>query len=161
MVLPVNATIDAPPTAGLEIRDALADLATFSSAMAAASEAFGSEIPGDDPEVVAMLERRRLNLRAASHRHLLLATIDGEPAGAAGIGLFPPAAAAIAGGSVRAKFRGLGIYRALLARRLEIARSAGVDGLSVWGGDMSGPILAKLGFEQVGWRRFYLDTSNS
>jgi hypothetical protein len=31
--------------------------------------------------------------------------------------------------------------------------------LAVWGGDMSGPILAKLGFEKVGWRRFYLDTS--
>ncbi len=161
MVLPVDATIDAPPIAGLEIRDALADLPTFRSAIAAASEAFGSDIPGDDPEVIAMQERRRLNLRAAGHRHFLLATINGQPAGAAGIGLFPPAGAAITGGSVRAKFRGRGVYHALLAVRLKIARDAGVDGLSVWGGDMSRPILAKLGFETVGWRRFYLDTSNS
>jgi len=33
------------------------------------------------------------------------------------------------------------------------------DGLTVWGGHMSRPILAKLGFEKVGWCRFYLDTS--
>ena len=161
MVLPVDAIIVAPAIPGLEIRDALADLATFRSANAVAAEAFESDIHGDDPEVIAMQERRRLNLRAAGHRHLLLATVNGEPAGAAGIGVFPPAGAAITGGSVRAKFRGRGVYRALLAVRLEIARSAGVDGLSVWGGDMSGPILSTLGFEKVGWRRFYLDTSNS
>ena len=160
MVLPIDATIHAPAIAGLEIRDALADLATFRSANAVAAEAFGADIPGDEPEVIAMHERRRLNLRAAGHRYLLLATIDGEPAGMAGIGVFPPAGAAINGGSVRTKFRGRGVYRALLAARLQIARDSGVDGLSVWGGDMSGPILAKLGFEKVGWRRFLLDTSS-
>jgi hypothetical protein len=47
----------------------------------------------------------------------------------------------------------------LVAARLEIARRASVSGLAVWGGDMSGPILAGLGFETVGWRRFYLDTT--
>jgi hypothetical protein len=31
--------------------------------------------------------------------------------------------------------------------------------LAVWGGHMARPILAKLGFEKVGWCRFYLDTS--
>jgi GNAT superfamily N-acetyltransferase len=62
---------------------------------------------------------------------------------------------------VRAKFRGRGIYRALVAARLEIARHGRVSGLAVWGGDMSGPILAKLGFEKVGWRRFYLDTTTA
>jgi GNAT superfamily N-acetyltransferase len=160
MVLPVDAVLDSPEIPGLEIRDALADLATFRSANSAAAEAFESAIPSDDPAVIAMQERRRLNLRAAGHRHLLLATIDGEPAGAASIGLFPPGGAAINGGSVRPKFRGRGIYRALLAARLEIARSGGVDGLCVWGGRMSAPILAKLGFETVGWRRFHLDTTN-
>jgi ribosomal protein S18 acetylase RimI-like enzyme len=159
MVLPVNSNLDAPEIPGLQIHDALAELATFRSANAAAAEAFESPIPGDDPAVIAMQERRRQNLLAAGHRHLLLATVDGEPAGSAGIGLFPPGGAAITGGSVRPKFRGRGIYRALVAARLEIARKAGVDGLCVWGGAMSGPILSGLGFEKVGWRRFYLDTS--
>jgi GNAT superfamily N-acetyltransferase len=161
MVLPVDAEMDSPEVAGLEIHDALSDFATYRSANAAAAEAFESDIPGDEPEVIAMHERRRLNLRAAGHRHLLLATIDGEPAGSGGIGLFPPGGAAINGGSVRPKFRGRGIYRALVAARLEIARNGGVDGLCVWGGDMSGPILKRLGFETVGWRRFYLDTSTA
>jgi GNAT superfamily N-acetyltransferase len=159
MVLPVDATVDAQQIPGLEIHDALSDLATFMKANAAAAEAFESPIPGDHPEYIAMQKRRRLNLVASGHRHLLLATIAGEPAGAVGLGLFPPGGAAIGGGSVRPKFRGGGIYRALVAARLQIARNAGVDGLCVWGGDMSGPILARMGFETVGWRRFYVDTS--
>jgi GNAT superfamily N-acetyltransferase len=104
-----------------------------------------------------MLERRRLNFIKAGNRRFLLATIEGEPAGSSNVALFPPAAATVNGGAVRPKFRGRGIYRAMVAERLKIAREAGVDGLCVWGGDMSRPILAKLGFEKVGWRRFYLD----
>jgi GNAT superfamily N-acetyltransferase len=85
--------------------------------------------------------------------------VDGEPAGAAGMSLYPPAAAILQGGAVRPKFRGRGIYRALVAARQEIARQDNVDGLTVWGGDMSAPILEGLGFHKVGWRRFYLDKS--
>jgi GNAT superfamily N-acetyltransferase len=161
MVLPAEATIEAPYVDGLEIRDALADAASFRSANAAAAEAFGAPLPGDDPEQIAMLERRRLNMLAAGNRRWLLALVDGEPAGAGGLALFPPGGATVNGGAVRAKFRGRGVYRALVAARLEIARQAGVAGLSVWGGDMSGPILAGLGFQTVGWRRFYLDTSTA
>ena len=76
--------------------------------------------------------------------------------------LFPPAGATINGGAVRAKFRGRGIYRAMVAARLEMAREAGVEGgLAVWGGAMSAPILARLGFETVDERRFYLDPSTA
>ena len=55
------------------------------------------------------------------------------------------------------KFRGRGVYRALLRERLRMAREAGAAGLSVWGGPMSAPILERLGFRPVGWRRFYID----
>ena len=74
-------------------------------------------MPADDTGIIAMLERRRLNFRAAGNRHLLLATVDGEPAGQAGLGVFPPAGAILQGGAVRPKFRGRGIYRALVAAR--------------------------------------------
>jgi hypothetical protein len=50
----------------------------------------------------------------------------------------------------------------LVAARLKVARDAGVDGgLTVWGGHMSAPILTRLGFEKVGWRRFYLDSATA
>jgi GNAT superfamily N-acetyltransferase len=126
---------------------------------AVASEAFQAEVPGDDAQTIAMQERRRHNFVAAGNRRFLLATIDGEPAGASNVALFPPTAATVNGGSVRPKFRGRGIYRAMVAERLKIAREAGVGGLVVWGGDMSRPILERLGFVKVGWRRFYLDKS--
>jgi GNAT superfamily N-acetyltransferase len=110
---------------------------------------------------MAMLDRRRLNFRATGNRYLLLATVNGEAAGAAGMSVFPPVGAILQGGAVRPKFRGRGIYRALVAARQGIARQAGVDGLTVWGGNMSAPILAGLGFKKVGWRHFYLDTATA
>jgi GNAT superfamily N-acetyltransferase len=159
MVMSIDAMVEAPAIKGLEIRDALADLETFRMADGAAVEAFEADMPRESPESIAMQDRRRLNFRAAGNRHLLLATVDGEPAGQAGMSVFPPSGATLQGGAVRPKFRGRGIYRALVAARQDIARRAGVDGLTVWGGDMSAPILAGLGFQKVGWRRFYLDTS--
>ncbi|MHB8587742.1 MAG: GNAT family N-acetyltransferase [Candidatus Dormibacteraceae bacterium] len=161
MVMPIDATVKAPAIEGMEIRDALADPESFWMADRAAAEAFEADLPIGAPEFIAMQERRRLHFRAARNRHLLLATVGGEPAGAAGVSVYPPAGAILQGGSVRPKFRGRGIYRALVAARLDIARRAEVSGLTVWGGDMSGPILAGLGFQKVGWRRFYLDTTTT
>jgi GNAT superfamily N-acetyltransferase len=161
MVLPIEATMESQEVAGLELVDGLATPESFRSADSANAEAFESPLRADDPERIAMLERRRLDNLAAGNRRLLLAIVDGEPAGSAGLTLFPPAAAILNGGAVRPKFRSRGIYRALVAARLDIARTAGVDGLCVWGGHMSAPILTKLGFERVSWRRFYLDTSTA
>lgn len=161
MVLPSEATIDSPRVPGLEVVDALADAEAFQQADRAATEAFEAEALGDDEPRVAARERRRRNLIAAGNRHLLLALVDGEPAGSGSLGLYPPYGAKMNGGSVRPKFRGRGVYRALVAARVEIARRAGVPGLSVWGGDMSRPILERLGFEVVGWRRFYVDPTTA
>ena len=155
MVLPIGARIEAPRVAGLEMCDALADDESFSAADAVNREAFKSTAPADP----AASSRRRLNQLAAGNRRLLLATVNGEPAGSAGLSLFPPGGAIINGGGVRPKFRGFGVYRAMVAARLAMAREAGVEGLIVWGGHMSAPILGRLGFEVVGWRKFYLDTS--
>lgn len=154
MVLPIEASVESSLIKGLELHDALADADAFRNADAVNSEAFESR-----PRDAGALERRRANQLAARNRRVLLATIDGEPAGSAGLSLYPPHGAIINGGAVRPRFRGLGIYRAMVGARLAIAREAGVEGLTVWGGDMSAPILAGLGFQTVGWRRFYLDES--
>jgi GNAT superfamily N-acetyltransferase len=156
MVLGIDAPLDAPSVAGLELHDALADAETFRLADAVNAEAFHD--PERDP---AAQERRRANQLAAGNRRVLLATVDGEPAGSAGMTVFPPDGAIINGGAVREKFRGRGVYRSLVATRLAMAREAGVAGLTVWGGPMSAPILGRLGFITVGWRRFYLDTSTA
>jgi GNAT superfamily N-acetyltransferase len=157
MVLPIDAVIDNPDVPGLQLHDALADAEAFRTADAVNSEAFESP-PRDE----SALETRRANQLAAGNRRVVLATIDGEPAGSAGMTVFRPAGAIINGGAVRSKFRGRGIYRAMVVARLEMARAAGIEGgITVWGGDMSAPILAKLGFQTVGSRRFYLDTSTA
>lgn len=156
MVLPMPERFDAEPVAGLELLDGLTDIDTFRRADAVNREAFTGELVGDDPGYLARLNRRLHNQRAVSGRHVILATIDGEPAASAGLTIYPPHGAVLNGGAVRAKFRGLGIYRAMVAARVGLARQACVEGLSVWGGPMSKPILERLGFEKVGWRRFYL-----
>jgi GNAT superfamily N-acetyltransferase len=154
MVLPIDADLNVPCVHGLEIRDVLDDAELFRQADAVNAEAFHESAREPGPQ-----ERRRTNQLAAGNRRVLLATLDGEPAGSAGITLYSPHGAIINGGAVRDKFRGRGVYRALVAERLRIAREAGVAGLQVWGGPMSAPILDKLGFQKVGWRRFYLDRS--
>jgi GNAT superfamily N-acetyltransferase len=154
MVLPIDASIESPQVSGIAMLDALADPGSFRNADAVNSESFESP-----PRPDGALERRRVNQVKAGNRRVILATIDGEPAGSAGLTLYPPMGAIINGGAVRAKFRGLGVYRAMVAARLEMAREANVTGLAVWGGPMSAPILTRLGFQTVGWRRFYVDTS--
>ena len=155
MVLPADASVESPEVAGLQLRDALADDESFNAADAVNREAFKSLAPMDR----AANARRRRNQLAAGNRRLLLATVDGEPAGSGGLSLFPPDGAIINGGAVRPKFRGLGVYRAMVSARMTMAREAGLPGVTVWGGHMSAPILEKLGFETVGWRKFYLDTA--
>lgn len=161
MVLPIDASIDPPTVDGLAMHDALASPEAFRSADRVNGVAFGDPERGSTPEQMAAQERRRHDFLAAGNRRVLLATVDGEPAGSAGLTLYPPAGAIINGGAVMPEFRGRGIYRALLAARLEMARQAGAGGVAVWGGPMSAPILAKVGFEKVGWRRFYLDRSTA
>lgn len=161
MVLSVDAQLEAPRIEGLEIRDALADAETYRRADDVNAEAFGEPRRGLTAEAAAAQERRRKNQIAAGNRRMVLATIDGESAGSSGVTLYPPAGAVIGGGAVRRKFRGRGVYRAMVVARLDMARQSGVPGISVWGGPMSAPILSNLGFQTVGWRRFYPDPTTS
>ena len=161
MVAPVETPIATAAVDGLELRDALADGKSFRAAARLNAEAFGDPVPDATPEQRAMLERRRAHQVAAGNRKVLLATVAGEAAGSAGMSLYPSRGAMLNGAAVAARFRGRGIYRALVARRFELARAAGVPGCVVWGGPMSAPILTRLGFRPVGWRRFYVDASTA
>jgi hypothetical protein len=80
MVLDVEAPLDAPAVPGLELHDALADAETFRLADAVNAEAFRDR--ERDP---LSQERRRVNQLEAGNRRVLLATVDGEPAGSAGM----------------------------------------------------------------------------
>jgi GNAT superfamily N-acetyltransferase len=156
MILPSESSIDAPAVNGLAIHDAHAGLDSFKAAEQVAAEAFAGIPFGEPTGIDGTRELRYANNRATEGMHGVLATIDGEPAGSGSIRLHPPYGAIINGGAVRPRFRGLGVYRALVVARLQIAREAGVAGLVVWGGHMSAPILSKLGFQTVSWRRFYV-----
>ena len=150
MVLSSDVEVDRPHRDGVELHDALADAESFRQADEVNADAFQSS-----RRDAAALERRRLDQLAAGNRRVILATVDGEPAGSAGLTLYAPSGAILNGGAVRERFRGRGVYRAMVAERLRMAREAGAPGVSVWGGPMSAPILERLGFEKVGWRRFY------
>jgi GNAT superfamily N-acetyltransferase len=156
MVLPASADIDGPRVEGLEVGDGLESFEAFEAAERVAGEAFGGE-PFGTPSMLDATRRRRFdNNRAAGNRRTVLAMVNGEPAGSGSLSLFPPDGALMNGGAVRPKFRGLGVYRAMVVARLQLVRDAGAAGIVVWGGDMSRPILERLGFETVSWRDFYI-----
>ena len=156
MILPTSAHVDVPVIGGLAIRNALEDLDTFTASERVATEAFAGVPFGEPSPIGGQIERRFANHRATPGRHHLLATVDGEPAGAGSVTVMPPDGAAMNGGSVRPRFRGTGVYRALVVARLDLAREAGAAGLFVWAGHMSAPILERIGFQHVSWRRSHV-----
>jgi GNAT superfamily N-acetyltransferase len=83
---------------------------------------------------------------------IYLAFVYGQPVSAAWIH-FPPGSpfASLFGGSTIRKFRGQGLYTALLAARAQEARQRGVRYLTVDASPKSRPILEKHGFEMLGW----------
>jgi GNAT superfamily N-acetyltransferase len=63
-------------------------------------------------------------------RHCFLALLEGEPAGT-GWAAVREHGVSLNGGAVDPRFQGRGVYRALLAVRLALARRAGVEGVTV------------------------------
>lgn len=149
MVLPADAGLDAAD-ARVELLDALRDAETFRIAEAVQAAAFGG-----DP--APRQDGRLADARADVGRRFLLALLDGVPAGA-GWATVHEHGVFINGGAVVPRFRGRGVYRALVAARVEMARRAGVAGVGVWARpDTSGPILTRLGFTEVGRLRMFAD----
>lgn len=156
MILAADVEVAHQEVPGLAISDALADFELFLAAEACAGEAFADVPFGEETGISGGARRRFEHNLAAGNRHVLLATLDGEPAGSGSLHVQAPGGAMMNGGAVRPRFRGVGVYRALVAARLDLARRAGVPGVVVWAGEMSRPILDRLGFETVSWRKFYI-----
>ena len=94
-------------------------------------------------------------LRARTHR-LFLARYDGEPVATAAAALFARSIY-LMGGVTLAPARGRGVYKALVAARLAVAREQGVAlATSHARLETSAPILERLGFETL----CYYDTYN-
>jgi len=149
MVLPADAAL-APADPRVELVDALRDVDTFREAEAVQAAGFGGgPVDGQDG--------RYADNRADPRRHFLLARLDGELAGA-GWATVHEDGVYLNGGAVAPRFRGRGVYRALVAARLELARRTGAPGLAVWARpDTAAPILARWGFTEVGRVRMFED----
>lgn len=104
------------------------------------------------PEPLIAYERAVLRHHATPQGTLhqtFLAMLDGEPAGAAN-GICFPRSLYLMGAVVLPQHRGRGVYRALIAARLAVARTRGV-GLATCQAlaGTSAPILGRMGFVTV------------
>jgi GNAT superfamily N-acetyltransferase len=151
MVLPASADLGAVDPR-IELVDARRDVETFRAAEAVQAAGFGGGLsPRQDG--------RFADAVADPRKRFLLARLDGEPAGAGWATVYDDGVF-LNGGAVAPSFRGRGVYRALLAARLELARRAGVAGVAVQARqDTSAPILARLGFSEVGRSRMFAEAS--
>jgi hypothetical protein len=111
--------------------------------------AMESEVWDDDLSWMAQdLEAR---VQATPHQIVVLvAEADGRVISAAWLEFMPGTEfAGLWGGSTLRAWRGLGTYRALVARRAQLSCARGVRYLQVDASDDSLPILLKLGFQAV------------
>lgn len=87
---------------------------------------------------------------SASRQRLFLARVDGVPAGSAGLAIVERSVYLI-GAVVLPRFRGRGVYRALLDARVELARQLGKALVTCQAKpETSAPILLALGFQSIG-----------
>jgi GNAT superfamily N-acetyltransferase len=85
-----------------------------------------------------------------------VALLDGEVVAFA-VAQFGRTALFMGGGGTRPDRRGRGAYTALVRARWEAAVELGTPALTVGAGEMSRPILERLGFSTVGWTDCLLD----
>ena len=145
-VLLQEGEIPNPVIPGLEVLDGLASLAAYRVHHSTVAAGFlnlrEAEAGGD------IVERYR-HVAGRSDSVLLTARVDGEYAGGGGARLLEEGAR-LGGGSVKPQFRGRGIYRALVAARVNAARQRGLRAVATDARPTSKPILLQLGFRQVG-----------
>jgi GNAT superfamily N-acetyltransferase len=89
-----------------------------------------------------------------------LAYVNGEPV-AAGDMVLLPFAGFLSGATTLPDYRGLGAFRALVRARWDEAVRRGTPALTVGAGQMSRPILERLGFTTVAEQHLLVDRSAS
>jgi GNAT superfamily N-acetyltransferase len=151
LLLPAGSpSIEADPH--IEICDGLESFDAFGRAARLQARAFG------DPEPSHGLEQRYEESRSKPAHRLLVAYLEGQPAGA-GWAEVTERGTMLRGGAVAPEFRGRGVYRALVSARQCLAEAEGSGGLATHArADTSAPILLAFGFHKVGTRFFFLDT---
>jgi len=149
MVLDLDAAAGADVAlgAGVEIRR-LVDAGGVDDFVAVMTAAFGRDDVWKAPEYVRMLDDSTVALFVAYR--------DGRPASSGRLNMpVGRVFASMWGGSTVAEHRGLGLYRALVARRAHVARRHGYRYLTTDARETSRPILERVGFvpltEITGW----------
>ena len=96
-----------------------------------------------------MTNRLGSHLEIPGHLSLYVAYVDNEPASTGWIYFHPGSEqfASLWGGSTVERFRGRGLYTALLATRVQEARQRGYHYLTIDASPMSRPIVARHGFQ--------------
>ena len=153
-VLALDLTGDLPDlgSSPAELRWAT-DPSTARDALMIGVEVFGGALPPPD-EVYRSAARDAVGL-PVGRGGSLVAYLDGRPVGTGGLSSRGPAAG-LWGGAVLEGYRGQGIYRALLAARLEYAAEHYMTMALVKGRvETSGPILRRAGFGAYGQERSY------
>jgi len=105
---------------------------------------------GWSQELAPLANVNAIIVATADRRHrLFLASYDGEPAAVASYVAFPRSVYLI-GGVVLPRFRGRGLYRALVHARLLDAQARGISLATSHAREVtSAPILERLGFETI------------
>jgi GNAT superfamily N-acetyltransferase len=120
------------------------------------AEVFG--VGGEDLAAAQAQEQRlwEMEQQGTSPVRYFIALVEGEVVGGAAV-VLGANAGFMSGGYTRADMRGRGVYRALVRARWEAVVAAGIPALTVTAGQMSRPILERLGFQTVGWVDCLLD----
>ncbi len=90
------------------------------------------------------------------HYQTFVAILDGQIVASAA-SIYGANCVFLVGGSTREDMRGRGAYRALVRARWDAAVDRGTPALTVGAESMSRPILARLGFVNVGWTDCLID----
>lgn len=144
---------DLPPPAADVTVNWETDVATALDGQAVAVTVFGGSLPPDDR--IAQIAAENATTVPAGEGGALVAYAGGSPVGAGGLEIVD-GVARLWGGAVIESARGQGIYRALLAARLDYAVTHGASMALVKGKiDTSGPILRRAGFTAFGQEPIY------
>jgi predicted N-acetyltransferase YhbS len=147
-----------PGTPGVEVRR----VETFDDMVAleeTAMESFG--LPEDDREATRRGRRERWQRGQGNPSgDDFVALVDGEIVGSAGVS-YHDAGVYLGGGNVLPAARGRGVYRALVRARWDVAVARGTPALVTQAGQMSRPILERLGFRTVCEIRAFVDESGA